>query len=130
MEIRTEHMNDWFTKYHIEGPWPFNPVFHRFTRADGNGDPHDHPWPFRSVILSGGYREEVFDLSGKSWFVDRYVGDSFVNEADHIHRIVELFEDECWTMILPQEGGRKPGFYQFREDGAYHRFWDGDWSKL
>lgn len=130
MEIIEEHMNDWFTKFHLHGPWPFSAVIHRFTQADGNGDPHDHPWRFRSIILKGGYREEIFDLAGNSYFIDRRVGDSFVNKANHIHRIVEIFEPECWTIIMPEGESKKSGFYQFRDDGTYFRYWDGDWSRL
>lgn len=124
LHIREERMSGAFLKFHMEGPWPFHPVMHRFDAPD-RGDPHDHPWTFRSIILHGGYVEEVFDLAtGASRLVHRYPGDSFIAEAAHVHRIVELMDGECWTLILPHAAERKPGFYQFRDDGIYHRFWD------
>lgn len=124
--IRIEPMSDAFTKFHLEGPWPFHPVIHRFSAPD-NGDPHDHPWKFRSIILHGGYREEIFDVAtGKSRLVDRKPGDSFINAANHVHRIVELLDGECWTLILPHAWEQESGFYQFREDGAYYRPWHRD----
>lgn len=125
MQIDIEHMGPHFTKFHLRGPWPFHPVFHRFTQPDF-GDPHDHPWSFRSVILHGGYLEEVYNLDGDPVrLIRREVGDSFLIDLNHIHRIVDLPQGECWTMIIPQEGAsQKSGFYQFREDAIYHRFWD------
>lgn len=124
LHIREERMSGAFLKFHLEGPWPFHPVMHRFDAPD-HGDAHDHPWAFRSIILHGGYVEEVFDLTtGRSEFIHRKPGDSFVNAADHVHRIVDLPEGECWTMILPNAWERTPGFYQVRPDGIYHRFWN------
>lgn len=52
MNIREEIMSPDFTKFHLEGPWPFHAVMHRFTQPD-HGDPHDHPWSFRSNIGFG-----------------------------------------------------------------------------
>ena len=124
LRIDQEPMNGDFTKYHLRGPWPFHPVLHHF-RAPDHGDPHDHPWPFRSVVLAGGYVEEVFSLDGSSSLVRRNVGESFVIPAGHIHRIVELPEGECWTLITalgPQE--RVSGFYRFGDGEPMHRFWN------
>lgn len=125
-DIREERMSDAFVKFYLEGPWPFHPVMHRFDAPDF-GDPHDHPWAFKSFILHGGYVEEVFDLeTGKVERFHRRPGDAIFNEAGHVHRIVELPEGECWTLILPHGWEREPGFYQFRADGVYHRLWHQD----
>lgn len=122
MIIRTEKMSDFFIKHHIEG-LPFSAVLHQFTAPD-EGDPHDHPFGFRSFILRGGYVEEIYHLNGKVTRRVNSVGDSLWFEPSHIHRIIRLMGKECWTLILPTEAVRKPGFYQFQEDGVYHRFWD------
>jgi hypothetical protein len=46
--------------------FPFNVTLHKIVRSD---DPimHDHPWPYLTVILKGGYYEHtpVFDEEGK-----------------------------------------------------------------
>ena len=120
--MRIEKMNRRFTKYHLDGPWPFAAVMHRFSGPD-LGDPHDHPWSFHSFVLSGGYTEEVFRPDGTSFFADHAPGSSHFVNASTIHRIVRL-HDICWTLILPGPPERKSGFYQFREDGTYHRYWD------
>lgn len=33
--------------------------FHHILREDNDRHPHDHPWAFRSLILKGGYLEEL-----------------------------------------------------------------------
>lgn len=128
INIREEQLGEHFTKFHLEGPWPFDAVIHRFTESD-RGNPHDHPWGFRSFILKGGYVERVYFVdrsTGK--FVgredrDRRPGDSFAVEARHIHRIVELPESECWTLILPGPMERVSRFYEFRGDEVFSRLW-------
>ena len=121
--ITVERMNDHMTKLHLGD----GRVVHRFSAADGpDSDPHDHPWPFSSRIISGGYVEQVFDLSNPAAppvEIERRPGDEFRNEAGTIHRIIRLLEPECWTVITPGPHERTPGFYQFRHDGAWHRFW-------
>ena len=49
--------------------FPFNVMLHKIVRSD---DPfmHDHPWPFVTVVLKGGYWEHSFDKNGnevKNW---------------------------------------------------------------
>lgn len=122
LSLREERMADHFVKHHVEG-LPAAAVFHQFSQVD-HGDPHDHPWPFTSFVISGGYVEQVFQLDGSSELVHRKVGDSFRIDAKHIHRIIDLPAGECTTIILPGPHEQKSGFYQFREGRAWHRFWD------
>src|SRR5574341_215024 len=37
---------------------------HHILRSDRGRDAHDHPWPFVTLILRGGYWEERFDAFG------------------------------------------------------------------
>lgn len=122
MDIREEEMGPHMMKFHVGG-MPFPAVFHRFTAPD-LGDPHDHPWSFRSIILHGGYVEEVFALDGTSERIHRRVGDSFVVPAEHIHRLIDLPAGECWTFIMPLPSpARTSGMYQFRDGVAYFKYW-------
>jgi len=50
--------------------WPRKPennkmvpriYLHRFSTGDNVRDLHDHPWPFKSIILAGGYWEHSFN---------------------------------------------------------------------
>lgn len=37
---------------------------HEILRSDSGRDPHDHPWSFLTIILKGGYYEQLFDDDG------------------------------------------------------------------
>lgn len=37
---------------------------HEILRSDEGRDPHDHPWPYLTVILKGGYFESRYDEHG------------------------------------------------------------------
>lgn len=37
---------------------------HEILRSDEGRDPHDHPWPYLTVILKGGYWEERYNEAG------------------------------------------------------------------
>ncbi|NTS31316.1 hypothetical protein HQ945_08610 [Phyllobacterium sp. BT25] len=128
IDLRHEPMSPTFDKWHVGGT-PFPAVFHRFTEPD-LGDPHDHPFAFRSIILHGGYIEEVYHPErGLIDVIARPPGDSFRIEATHIHRIVSLPGGECWTLMLPERQLRTSCFWQFRDDGAYFRKWhDEEWT--
>jgi hypothetical protein len=127
--IDIERMSDAMTKFHLRGPWPLDPVIHHFADID-RGDPHDHPWGFRSIVLDGGYVERVFQPNGTSELVERKPGDSFDIAATHIHRMEALPSGDCWTLILPGPHERTSRFWQFREDGAYSRAWhEAEWTR-
>lgn len=61
---------DYMDRYYIflkNRKWfPFNVTIHRIKKSD---DPiyHDHPWPYITIVLSGGYWEHtpLFDSNGK-----------------------------------------------------------------
>lgn len=38
----------------------FGVMLHRIHHEDRDPDPHDHPWPFISIRLAGGYVEQVW----------------------------------------------------------------------
>ena len=118
LDIREIPLGPHMTKYHFQQPGI--PAMHHM-RAPDLGDPHDHPFAFSSFVLFGGYREEVFELDGSSRFIEHRKGESFYVPAKRIHRIVELFKGECWTITLPEQFEQEWGFYQFRDDGVWRR---------
>jgi hypothetical protein len=127
-QVREERMGGHFIKYHLDGLPPYA-VLHKFTAPD-LGDPHDHPFSADSLIVSGGYVEEVYQIDGSKTVHHRAPGETVRIEASKIHRIIELPEGECLTLFVPGPHQRKSGFYQFREDGTYHRYWDGKFQRL
>lgn len=130
LSLSTEVMSDFFTKHHIHG-LPFPVVLHHFSAPD-RGDPHNHPFEFRTHILHGVYVEEVFSQNGTRTTIRRQPGESHEVKADCIHRIIELPVGDCYTLMLPLGPKvQEPGFFQFRDDGVYHRFWyTPEWSCL
>jgi len=59
---------DYMHRYYIflkDRKWfPFNVTLHKIVRSD---DPimHDHPWPFMTIILTGGYYEHTPKFNSK-----------------------------------------------------------------
>ena len=87
-------------------------------------------WPFRSTVLWGSYIEERYREDGTFERIHRKPGDSFKVSPDDIHRIVELPDGECVTIIEPgTPTGRAPGFYQWRDGTMWQRRWhESDWT--
>ncbi len=121
--IRIERMNQNFTKYHLGG----GRVLHHFTAASDELF-HDHPWPFRSTILSGGYVEIVAQPTDDGRLtlttVQRLPGTTHDVQAGTIHKLTKLLKQDCWTMIEPGKPERMSGFYKADEAGVWHRFWN------
>jgi hypothetical protein len=126
---RDEKMYEGFCKYYLEN----GQVLHHFTQPD-TGYPHDHPFDFDTLILEGGYVEEVFIMLNNGTLyseeITRRAGESHTVHNFTIHRINQLLGRECWTLITAGEKVREPGFYQEREDGIYHKYWNGEFTKI
>ncbi len=121
--VRAERMSSAFSKFHLDD----GRALHRFVRPEPYADPHDHPWPFDTTILSGGYVEEVFTFlpngSWRSTFVERVPGSRHSIEAKHIHRIVSLPHGESWTIVEAGPAERKTLFWRFG-DKVQRRAWN------
>lgn len=91
----------------------FGVYLHNFMRSDTDRAPHDHPWWFCSLILSGGYFENT--PKGRRW---KGPGTIALRRATHIHW-VELPRDN--------EGKEKPAITLFIV-GPQVREW-GFWLK-
>jgi hypothetical protein len=94
--------------------FPFNVFLHKFLKSDPD-DVHDHPWPYFTIILQGGYYEWIpqFDSAGRKfgeighW---RGPGHFRVSSATSYHRI-ELDPDvTAWTLFCPGPRQRDWGF--------------------
>ena len=98
-----------------ERTWfPFNAFVHKFLKSDPD-DVHDHPWPYATLILRGGYWEWVpqFNKQGKMigeiahW---RRPGHFRTSSATSLHRIELDPSVECWTLFMPGPKQREWGF--------------------
>jgi hypothetical protein len=106
----------------VQTPW-FGVYLHRLGVPDPGLDLHDHPWPFLSLILCGGYVEEAaptrlapaFARIAGRW--PRGVVRSWRAGTVHrlrlteCHRITALYRSPTWTLILVGRRQQSWGFY-------------------
>lgn len=98
-----------------ERTWfPFNIFVHKFCKSDPTV-PHDHPWPYATLILKGGYYEWVpeFDSEGKMVSEKRHwrkPGHFRICGANSFHRIELVHDITAWTLFMPGPHKREWGF--------------------
>jgi hypothetical protein len=94
--------------------FPFNVFLHKFLKGDPD-DVHDHPWPYATLILKGGYYEWLpqFDHKGDKIAeicVWRGPGHFRVCGANSYHRIELDPNVTAWTLFMPGPKKREWGF--------------------
>jgi hypothetical protein len=94
--------------------FPFNVFLHKFLKGDPD-DVHDHPWPYATLILKGGYYEwvPVFNTIGEKINEIRYwrgPGHFRTCSAGSYHRIELDPGVTCWTLFMPGPHTREWGF--------------------
>jgi hypothetical protein len=94
--------------------FPFNIFLHKFHKGDP-GDVHNHPWPYFTLILAGGYYEwipQFRDDGTMSCEVRKWRGPGHFRfcSANSYHRI-ELKPDVTpWTLFMPGPQRQEWGF--------------------
>jgi len=95
----------------VQTPW-FGLYVHVIHQPDADPDPHDHPWVFWSVVLSGIYREVLFtdpaDRTPVRWREHRPWRPHLMRRG-HAHLVKECSRP-CWTLCLV---GRNHGDWRF-----------------
>jgi hypothetical protein len=92
----------------VETPW-FGIFLHKILLADGDRDLHDHPWHFATVIVRGGYCEEVEAAAGRlqrRWRAGSVHG----VRATDCHSIRSLLRVPTWTLVVVGRRRREWGF--------------------
>jgi len=94
--------------------FPFNVFLHKFLKSDPD-DLHDHPWPYATFILKGGYWEwsPVYNSKNeKTGEISKWRGPGHFRfcSAKSFHRIELDPEIECWTLFMPGPQQRDWGF--------------------
>ena len=94
--------------------FPFNVFLHKFHKGDP-GDVHDHPWPYFTLILAGGYYEwipQFRDDGTMSCEVRRWRGPGHFRfcGADSYHRIELKPGVTPWTLFAPGPHKQEWGF--------------------
>ncbi len=121
----------------VQTPY-FGVYLHRLDVPDPGVDLHDHPWPFVSVILRGGYEEELartreaplFAQLAERWptckrGVERgwRAGSFHRLRLTECHRITNLHRSPTWTLVITGPRQQSWGFYQ-PEGFVDHREYD------
>ncbi len=75
----------------IHTPW-FGIYLHKWNKPDPRRTFHNHPWPFISFILKGGYAEERTDPGGGTW-------------SDNIVRWVNVVKRDTFHVVWRVEKG-------------------------
>lgn len=96
---------------------PFSIRVHHILRPDLDRDLHDHPWNWRTIILSGWYIEE--DVFGSHHI--RYEGETRAAFAETFHRIVEVPPNGVWTLFIMGRHRNPWGFMTGRPPRKVHR---------
>ncbi len=94
--------------------FPFNIFLHKFLKSDPD-DLHDHPWPYATFIIKGGYWEWVPQLTndGKKFGeIAKWRGPGHFRfcKANSYHRIELDPQVECWTIFMPGPQQKEWGF--------------------
>lgn len=94
----------------------FSVRVHHWLASDDQRFPHDHPWAYVSLILSGGYTDK--SPSGDA-VVRR--GSVIARSATHQHSVI-VNPGGCWTLLLAGPETREWGFWvrgRFRHRNKY-----------
>ena len=92
--------------------WPLRLFLHHIERSDDDRHLHCHPWNFTSLLLSGGYKEEIFenpDYSLKTIKRRFKAGDVIKHRAKDAHRLD--IDKPMFTLVLVERPFREWGFY-------------------
>jgi hypothetical protein len=93
------------TRHYIVDTKPLGIYIHNL-RRDDQRDLHDHPWPFVSLILNGGYIEIRDNPQNDNMYL---AGRVLFRRAVHRHRLVVL--PNTWTLVIKVWTCREWGFW-------------------
>lgn len=129
--------------YPVPKAWmPFSVRLHHIVEPDQDRHLHDHPFNFRSVVLSGWYVEQCLfgqlderaaaqvdgvadDLYGTRAIRHLKAGDTYRSAAGRMHRIDGVSEGGAWSLFVM---GRRVQDWGFLVDGrkvAWRDYLDG-----
>lgn len=103
----------------VQTPW-FGILLHRFDGPDPRLTLHDHPWPFLSFVLRGGYVERRLDPMTMRVDEQRVVRSVNRMRLIDAHAIRRLLRQPTWTLMFV---GRRVRTWGYLEPSAY-----GKWS--
>lgn len=93
---------------------------HEILRSDEDRSPHDHPWPYLTIILKGGYSENRYDSEG-NFVSQRWHGPGSIlyRPANSWHRL-DLDGASATTLFIT---GKKCQTWGFRTAEGKVPYW-------
>jgi hypothetical protein len=92
-------------RYTLTTPW-LKFRLHHFYPGTSDRDYHDHPWPFLTFVLHGGYIDERLD--GRQDKLS--AGSVRYRSAHHAHKTF-AGPKGCWTFVVGPHERREWGFF-------------------
>jgi hypothetical protein len=102
----------------------YHPRFLHYIRLSDSGrDPHNHPGPFSTTILAGGYNESVFYPGGKRGMdvVIARPGNTLHNPKGHTHMVTLV--GPTWTWVKGWIRGTPWGFWKLDPQDPAQDLW-------
>lgn len=94
---------------------------HHILRSDHGRDPHDHPWPYVTIVLRGGYWEHRYDASGALQSTRWHGPGSVMYRPANSWHMLELPKGQtAWTLFIT---GRKAQGWGFNVGGEKVPYW-------
>jgi hypothetical protein len=119
-----EYMHRYYLFLKDRKRFPFNVTLHKIVRSD---DPifHDHPWPYMTIVLKGGYYEHtpVFDKDGKKFAeFTRWCGPGTIikRKAHELHWLELEGNQPVTTLFIMGPQQREWGFLTESNTGNQH----------
>lgn len=94
----------------------FGVYLHRFDGPDPRDTLHEHPWPFVSIVLRGGYIERRLDPHTMEVDENRVVRYINVKHAHNAHAIIRLLRYPTWTLMVVGRRTKTWGYLERLED--------------
>jgi hypothetical protein len=88
---------------------------HEILRSDEGREPHDHPWPYLTIILKGGYFENRYSDAGEFTGMRWHGPGSIIFRPANSWHMLELDGKPATTLFIT---GRKSQTWGFNVDGA------------
>jgi hypothetical protein len=116
------HLEGYMDRWWLVRPrsWlPFSIRVHHIKRADDDRHLHDHPWAFKTLIMSGCYLEELPVSQGQPgaddvfWNITnlRCENEIVSHRAIDRHKIVNVSPGGVWTLFIMGRRTNPWGFY-------------------
>ena len=95
---------------------------HNFVSGDSDRDPHDHPFPFKTIVLWGRYFDVEYDSNRKIARIEKMsIGRIRHRRATHLHRVLlSKKSSSCWTLVFRGKKEREWGFLT-RQGWVHHK---------